>query len=162
MERSKWKAKSARGLPSGFSCLSLKASGRTNTRVLVERGCALTRKVYFDNAMIVMKFGGSSLESAAAVEKVADIIGLQEHAEIVVVVSAMGKTTDRLLEIAETAVEGRTAETLRLSRRASRLPGRRGEANWLPRTRWASWRIFSAATSGSWPSSLTDLPAWES
>ena len=65
--------------------------------------------------MIVMKFGGSSLESAAAVEKVADIIGLQEHAEIVVVVSAMGKTTDRLLEIAETAVEGRTAEARRLS-----------------------------------------------
>ncbi len=75
----------------------------------------LTPEVYFDNAMIVMKFGGSSLESAAAIEKVADIIGLQEHAEIVVVVSAMGKTTDRLLEIAEAGVGGSTSEARRLS-----------------------------------------------
>ena len=65
--------------------------------------------------MIVMKFGGSSLESAASVERVAHIIGLQEHPEIVVVVSAMGKTTDRLLEIAEAAVAERTSEAMRLS-----------------------------------------------
>ena len=65
--------------------------------------------------MIVMKFGGSSLESAAAVERVAHIIGLQKPAEIVVVVSAMGKTTDRLLEIAEAAAGERTSDALRLS-----------------------------------------------
>ena len=67
--------------------------------------------------MIVMKFGGSSLRSAEALAKVADIIAA--HAPPagrgpVVVVSAMGKTTDRLLGIAETAVAGNGEEAARL------------------------------------------------
>ena len=66
--------------------------------------------------MIVMKFGGSSLSSAEALARVADII--VAHAappgrRPVVVVSAMGKTTDRLLGIAETAVAGNGEEAAR-------------------------------------------------
>jgi len=54
--------------------------------------------------MIVMKFGGTSVESAAAIERVARIVKSRESRRPVVVVSAMGKTTNRLLAIASAAV----------------------------------------------------------
>ena len=56
--------------------------------------------------MIVMKFGGTSVESAAAIERVAGIVGSRLERHPVVVVSAMGKTTNRLLSIANHAVDG--------------------------------------------------------
>lgn len=56
--------------------------------------------------MIVMKFGGSSLESPLAVNRVAEIIGDRASLYPVIVVSALGNTTDRLLEIADAAVSG--------------------------------------------------------
>src|SRR5450432_4931463 len=63
--------------------------------------------------MIVMKFGGSSVESAAAIERVARIVKAREERRPVVVVSAMGKTTNNLLALANTAIEGKRAEYLR-------------------------------------------------
>lgn len=62
--------------------------------------------------MIVMKFGGSSVESAAAMERVAGIVASFAARQPVVVVSAMGKTTNRLLEIANLAVGGSRDEAL--------------------------------------------------
>src|SRR5580658_8519470 len=56
--------------------------------------------------MIVMKFGGSSLESAGAIEQAASIVKQHLHRNPVVVVSAMGKTTDQLLEAAHCAARG--------------------------------------------------------
>ncbi len=56
--------------------------------------------------MIVMKFGGSSVESEAAIERVAGIVSECRHLRPIVVVSAMGKTTNRLLEAAQLAVAG--------------------------------------------------------
>ena len=56
--------------------------------------------------MIVMKFGGTSVESAAAIERVAGIVKAREALRPVVVVSAMGKTTNKLLAIAAAAIEG--------------------------------------------------------
>src|SRR3984957_2236187 len=56
--------------------------------------------------MIVMKFGGSSLESAGAIQQVASIVEQHLNQNPVVVVSAMGKTTDRLLEAARSAARG--------------------------------------------------------
>jgi len=56
--------------------------------------------------MIVMKFGGSSVESAAAIERVRGIVAARLDRRPVVVVSAMGKTTNKLLEIAHLAVNG--------------------------------------------------------
>lgn len=63
--------------------------------------------------MIVMKFGGTSVESAAAIERVAGIVRARAPQRPVVVVSAMGKTTNRLLAIANHAVHGRRDEALR-------------------------------------------------
>jgi len=62
--------------------------------------------------MIVMKFGGTSVESAAAIERVAGIVKAHQRRRPVVVVSAMGKTTNRLLAIANTAIEGRREDYL--------------------------------------------------
>lgn len=56
--------------------------------------------------MIVMKFGGSSLESAKAIQRVAAIVRDQAGRQPAVVVSAMGKTTDRLQTIARLCAEG--------------------------------------------------------
>ena len=63
--------------------------------------------------MIVMKFGGTSVESAAAIERVAGIVKAREARRPIVVVSAMGKTTNKLLAIASAAMEGNRAEYIR-------------------------------------------------
>jgi aspartate kinase len=60
--------------------------------------------------MIVMKFGGTSVESAAAIERVAAIVRARAERRPVVVVSAMGKTTNKLRAIANAAIGGRRAD----------------------------------------------------
>src|SRR3954453_10817574 len=64
--------------------------------------------------MIVMKFGGSSLESAVAIRRVIGIVKDRLARKPVVVVSAMGKTTNRSLAIAKEAVEGNRKQALQL------------------------------------------------
>ncbi|MBR0031256.1 MAG: aspartate kinase [Treponema sp.] len=56
--------------------------------------------------MIVMKFGGSSVANAERIKHVASIIQNFAQKRPVVVLSAMGDTTDHLLEAAELAVNG--------------------------------------------------------
>jgi len=63
--------------------------------------------------MIVMKFGGTSVESAAAIERVAGIVRARLEHTPVVVVSAMGKTTNKLLAIASAAIDGDRQEYIR-------------------------------------------------
>src|SRR3989475_4272860 len=60
--------------------------------------------------MIVMKFGGTSVESATAIERVAAIVRTRAARKPVVVVSAMGKTTNKLLAIASAAIGGNRAD----------------------------------------------------
>ena len=62
--------------------------------------------------MLVMKFGGTSVESAEAIERVAGIVRERLDRRPVVVVSAMGKTTNKLLAIAAVAVEGQSDKAL--------------------------------------------------
>lgn len=62
--------------------------------------------------MIVMKFGGSSVESAAAISRVAGIVKARLDRKPLVVVSAMGKTTNRLLAAADKAAAGNLADAL--------------------------------------------------
>ncbi len=56
--------------------------------------------------MIVMKFGGSSVANAERIKHVASIIKAYREKRPVVVLSAMGDTTDHLLEAADMAVSG--------------------------------------------------------
>lgn len=57
--------------------------------------------------MIVLKFGGSSLGTVRNVKNCADIVKAALAREPVVVVSALGKTTDALIEAAGAALGGR-------------------------------------------------------
>lgn len=56
--------------------------------------------------MIVMKFGGTSVEDAVAIRRLISIVRRQLHRQPVVVVSAMGKTTNGLLECGRMAAAG--------------------------------------------------------
>jgi aspartate kinase len=56
--------------------------------------------------MIVMKFGGTSVEDAAAIRRLVSIVRRQSHRQPIVVVSAMSKTTNGLLECARMAAAG--------------------------------------------------------
>jgi aspartate kinase len=67
-----------------------------------------------ENSMIVMKFGGSSVASAEAIRYVASIVQAQLHRQPVVVVSAMGKTTDKLADILANASQKTTGAVSRL------------------------------------------------
>ena len=66
------------------------------------------------NSCIVMKFGGTSVGDAKAIARVAEIVRSRLPQHPVVVVSAMAKVTDQLLQMARAAGSGdrRTALTL--------------------------------------------------
>ena len=58
--------------------------------------------------MIVMKFGGTSVQDAQAIERAASIVKGRLSQKPIVVVSAMAKVTDQLLAMAK-AAGGETA-----------------------------------------------------
>ena len=94
-----------------FVALSHNTDSRRRRRGRAERRAdALGRDA---RLMIVMKFGGTSVESAAAIERVAGIVKAREERRPVVVVSAMGKTTNKLLAIAAAAIAGHREEYIR-------------------------------------------------
>ncbi len=66
--------------------------------------------------MIVMKFGGTSVEDAQAIERVAAIVKDRLPQKPVVVVSAMAKVTDTLLAMARAAGAGERKTALKLCR----------------------------------------------
>ena len=66
--------------------------------------------------MIVMKFGGTSVQDTAAIERAADIVRSRLADKPVVVVSAMSKVTDQLIAMANAAGEGDSERALELSR----------------------------------------------
>ena len=62
--------------------------------------------------MIVMKFGGSSVQDAVSIDRVIKIIQERLPHHPVIVVSAMGKTTRNLLGAGALAAEWKTGEAL--------------------------------------------------
>jgi aspartate kinase len=62
--------------------------------------------------MIVMKFGGTSVESAEAIERVAKIVSSRRQQAPIVVVSAMAKVTDQLVAIGQQASSGNSQTAL--------------------------------------------------
>jgi aspartate kinase len=66
--------------------------------------------------MIVMKFGGTSVENAKAIERAGAIVKGRLEQKPVVVVSAMAKVTDQLLAMARAAGSGDRKSALRLCR----------------------------------------------
>jgi aspartate kinase len=66
--------------------------------------------------MIVMKFGGTSVQDAVAIDRVASIVKQRLAQKPVVVVSAMAKVTDQLLAAARAAGNGDRKGALEISR----------------------------------------------
>ena len=62
--------------------------------------------------MLVMKFGGTSVESRDAITRVTSIVQKYQQRRPIVVVSAMGKTTNQLLAAAHEAAAGRRDQAL--------------------------------------------------
>ena len=62
--------------------------------------------------LIVQKFGGTSLENAGALERVAAIVAAARALDPVLVVSALGHTTDGLVEALEAAESGNEKRAL--------------------------------------------------
>ena len=68
--------------------------------------------------MIVMKFGGTSVQDAEAIDRVAAIVRQRLSEKPVVIVSALAKMTDQLLAMAAAAGAGDRDKALELSRAA--------------------------------------------
>src|SRR6185312_5833316 len=66
--------------------------------------------------MIVMKFGGTSVEDSAAIDRAAKIVSDRRDLMPVVVVSAMSRVTDQLLAAGRAAGEGDRETALDLAR----------------------------------------------
>lgn len=66
--------------------------------------------------MLVMKFGGTSVESAAAIERASEIVRTRLPQRPVVIVSALAKVTDQLLAMGRHAGLGQRDRALELSR----------------------------------------------
>src|SRR3954465_4013412 len=64
--------------------------------------------------MKVFKFGGASVTSVDRIKNVKDILGLYKNERLVVIISAMGKTTNALEKVAEAFYAGNKEEALQL------------------------------------------------
>ena len=62
--------------------------------------------------MLVMKFGGASVRDADAIRNIAEIIIKYKETPCLIVISASGKTTNHLEELAALAQEGKEVEAL--------------------------------------------------
>ena len=62
--------------------------------------------------MIVMKFGGTSIEDTPSIKRVTEIVLSRVNSKPLVVLSAMGKTTRKLLSMAELSARGMEKEFL--------------------------------------------------
>lgn len=88
-------------------------SGALGFTILRKRSVVFTRDRPFCLPMsIVMKFGGTSVADAAALENVARIVAAHQHDAPVVVVSAMSGVTDALLTSTRLAADQRADDAL--------------------------------------------------
>ena len=120
--------------------------------------------------MIVMKFGGTSVQDAEAIDRIPAIVSDRLAERPVVVVSALAKITDQLLAMAAAAGAGDRAKALETyaGRCASAITARPAESARREGfcSRWAfirsatstAWKIFCAALwqSASSPPRTTD------
>jgi len=64
--------------------------------------------------MKVFKFGGASVTTVDRIKNVKDILSLYTNEKLVVIISAMGKTTNALEKVAEAFYAGNNEEGLQL------------------------------------------------
>src|SRR5437899_5407318 len=83
-----------------------------------DRCCFVDKRAVRGPPMIVMKFGGTSVQDAKAIDRVAAIVRDRQRERPVVVVSALAKITDQLLAMASAAGAAKRDRALELSRNA--------------------------------------------
>ena len=66
--------------------------------------------------VVVMKFGGTSVEDAAAIRRLIAIVGSRSAFQRVIVVSALAGVTDQLLDAGRSAASGRLGSALAMVR----------------------------------------------
>ena len=103
---------------SAFNYFSVEEAGREHTRpasLFFRRawGAAMPFSSFFISPLVefvmrptILKFGGTSIEDASAFERVRRIVRTHEAARPVIVVSAMSRVTDALLESVGRAADG--------------------------------------------------------
>jgi aspartate kinase len=64
--------------------------------------------------MKVFKFGGASANSVKRIQQLGDIVALHQPAPLVIIISAMGKTTNALEKVAEAFYAGNKTDALQL------------------------------------------------
>src|SRR5690242_4259725 len=64
--------------------------------------------------MKIFKFGGASVNNYERIQNVKDILSLYKNEKLVVIISAMGKTTNALEKVAEAFFKGNKDEALQL------------------------------------------------
>lgn len=69
-----------------------------------------------ENEVVVMKFGGTSIEDAAAIERAIAIVRNRMNLQPVLVVSALANVTDQLLEAGKAAANGKLGAALAVAR----------------------------------------------
>ena len=69
-----------------------------------------------EDSVLVMKFGGTSVQDADAIRRLISIVQSRSHAQLVIVVSALARVTDQLLEAGRAAASGRLGFALALVR----------------------------------------------
>ena len=84
-------------------------------------------------ALVVQKYGGSSVADAERIRRVAERIveAKKQGNDVVVVVSAMGDTTDNLLELAQQVCPAPPARELELRTTFSDTLAHRRDADWI-------------------------------
>src|SRR5690348_11151208 len=65
-----------------------------------------------DDQIVVMKFGGTSVENSDAIKRLIHIVRRQQGIQPVVVVSALARVTDQLLEAGKAAASGHLGSAL--------------------------------------------------
>ena len=68
------------------------------------------------NDVVVMKFGGTSVENAVAIERLIAIVRGRMNLQPVLVISALAKVTDQLLEAGTAAADGKLGAALAIAR----------------------------------------------
>ena len=71
--------------------------------------------------MQVFKFGGASVNSVERVKNVGDILKQYPNEKILVVISAMGKTTNALEKVTDAFYAGKKEEALQLFQQAKKF-----------------------------------------
>lgn len=84
------------------------------SRIPFMRASAVHRLSLPKKKMKVFKFGGASLNTVERIKAVADILGSEKEGKLLVVVSAMGKTTNALEKVAEAFFNGEQQQALQL------------------------------------------------